>query len=198
MLPFKLTDGSRSTPVSYGVPPLSGISYVLSKKVKKKTSFSKKKRYVKHSPTVKRFQTRTVFPYLFGTGAPFSSNSFIAHQPQATSLLSPVDYKKKWNIHKEQGNESNWRNMTHRQQGEKTNTGWDFDLSFPQRQSTLINLPLSWASQVFGRKSDCEWSRSIAQWTMGTLSAGAKEAGIPFTEQKSLTSLPNYESARTG
>lgn len=29
-LPFKLTDGSRSTPVSNGVPPLSGISYVLS------------------------------------------------------------------------------------------------------------------------------------------------------------------------
>ena len=27
---------------------------------------------------------------------------------------------------------------------------------FPQRQSTLINLPRSWASQVFGRKSACE------------------------------------------
>lgn len=73
----------------------------------------------------------TVIPYLFGTGAPFSSKSFIAHQPQATSLLSPVDYKKKWSIHKEQANESNRRNMTHRQQGEETNTGWHFDLSFP-------------------------------------------------------------------
>ena len=73
----------------------------------------------------------TVIPYLFGTGAPFSSKSFIAHQPQATSLLSPVDYKKKWSIHKEQASESNRKNMTHRQQGEESNTGWHFDLSFP-------------------------------------------------------------------
>jgi hypothetical protein len=31
---------------------------------------------------------------LFGTGAPFSSNNLITHQPHATSLFSPVDYKK--------------------------------------------------------------------------------------------------------
>lgn len=32
---------------------------------------------------------------MLGTGAPFSSNSLITHQPHATSLFSPVDYKKK-------------------------------------------------------------------------------------------------------
>ena len=84
----------------------------------------------------------TVIPYLFGTGAPFSSKSFIAHQPQATSLLSPVDYKKKWSIHKEQANESNRGNMTHRQQGEETNTGWHFDLSFPS-ETVNTNQPAS-------------------------------------------------------
>lgn len=171
--------------MSYGVPPLRGISYVLSKKGKKSHHTRIRETL---PPLLKGFEEgrsvkMTVFPYLFGTGAPFSSNSFIAHQPQATSLLSPVDYKKKWNIHKEQGNESNWRNMTHRQQGEKTNTGWHFDLSFPQRQSTLINLPRSWASQVSGRKRDCEWPRSIAQWTKRTLSAGATESWDPLQEQ---------------
>jgi hypothetical protein len=30
-----------------------------------------------------------------GTGAPFSSNSLITHQPHAISLFSPVDYKEK-------------------------------------------------------------------------------------------------------
>ena len=34
------------------------------------------------------------FSYLFGTGEPFSSNSFSMHQPQATSLFSLVDYNK--------------------------------------------------------------------------------------------------------
>lgn len=33
--------------------------------------------------------------YLLGTGAPFSSNSSIAHQPHATSPFSPVDYNNK-------------------------------------------------------------------------------------------------------
>lgn len=33
--------------------------------------------------------------YLLGTGAPFSSNSLIAHQPHATSPFSPVDYNNK-------------------------------------------------------------------------------------------------------
>ena len=101
MLPFKLTDGSRSTPVSYGVPPLSGISYVLSKKGTKKTHDTHTKKVPETLPPLLngfkegRPVKMTVIPYLFGTGAPFSSKSFIAHQPQATSLLSPVDYKKK-------------------------------------------------------------------------------------------------------
>ena len=33
--------------------------------------------------------------YLLGTGDPFSSNSLITHQPQATSLFSPVDCGRK-------------------------------------------------------------------------------------------------------
>ena len=39
------------------------------------------------------------------------------------------------------------------------------------------HLPRSQASQVLGRRGDWERTRCIAQWTMGTFSAGAKDAG---------------------
>lgn len=45
-LPFKLTEGSKSTPVSNGVPPLSRISYVLSKSKEKCLTFPIKSRYL--------------------------------------------------------------------------------------------------------------------------------------------------------
>jgi len=35
---------------------------------------------------------------LLGTGAPFSSNSLIKHQPHATSLFSPVDLGLKFHV----------------------------------------------------------------------------------------------------
>ena len=49
---------------------------------------------VYHSFNLKCWTGSCGYSYLFGTGEPFSSNSFSMHQPQATSLFSLVDYNK--------------------------------------------------------------------------------------------------------
>ena len=107
-LPLLSAEGSSSILLSYGVPPLRGNSQFLRRRRRRRRRDTPVnhfqtitllglavawtvKRTLMYTTTFQCFKfMRVCGIYLFSVGAPVSWKSFRTHQPQLTSLLSPV------------------------------------------------------------------------------------------------------------